>query len=125
MNIKPSWTYRATTNRLTDGDTIHMTVDVGFRLTATVRIRLEGIDAPPSSTIEGAQATEWLRSWLDANPNQVITTSGEDKYGRWLAVVRSGDVCLNDLMVTVGHARRWSGKGAKPWPATPSTPAQS
>ena len=42
--------YKATIRRVVDGDTVDVTLDLGFNILYNSRIRLHGIDAPESRT---------------------------------------------------------------------------
>ncbi len=85
--------------RVVDGDTVDLTLDLGFYLHGAYRFRLLGIDAPERGTPGAAEATAYAREWLAealteaARPGvQVRATSHKaDSFGRWLA-----DVYLRD-----------------------------
>lgn len=89
--------YRATVERVVDGDTLDLVVDVGFRVLRRDRFRLvlgDGTpyDAPesrgPKVTSAGRAAAEWLKTELPAGAAVVVRTfRGADKYGRWLAAI--------------------------------------
>lgn len=103
---------------VTDGDTITVSLDLGFNLTlAPVHIRLHGLDAPEKSAPEGQLVCDWLTERLkDGRPLLVRTFSSADKYGRCLAIVFVGDSNINEEMIQLGLARPYSGQGLKPWP---------
>lgn len=110
----PAYEYLATALRLIDGDTFEVRVDLGFRAFIQTPLRLLGVNAPEKNTPQGQLAKEWTQGWLDLNE---AWTRGlwiksahpgvyGDKYGRWLAVVRSMSMvsCLNDDILKAGHA---------------------
>ena len=111
-------------NRVLDGDTIDVTIDLGFDLYKKERVRIAGVDTPEKRTRNleekalGIDATNWLKEKLES------TLSGDDqlsirtelvggvgKYGRllgWLYVGDS-DVSLNEQMITEGYAWAYDG----------------
>ena len=111
-------------NRVLDGDTIDVTIDLGFDLYKKERVRVAGVDTPEKRTRDleekelGIDATNWLKEKLEstlAGDDQLsIRTElvgGVGKYGRllgWLYVGDS-DVSLNEQMITEGYAWEYDG----------------
>jgi micrococcal nuclease len=98
-----------------DGDTIDVTIDLGFDILFASRVRLAGIDTPESRTkdlaekVLGLEAKEYLKKALKDAKSVVIKTEKMDsseKYGRILGwVYINGDtVSLNDMMINDGYA---------------------
>ena len=58
-------------NRVLDGDTIDVTIDLGFDLYKKERVRVAGVDTPEKRTRDleekklGLDATEWLKDKLE------------------------------------------------------------
>jgi len=82
--------YSAKLQKVVDGDTVDLVVDLGFSINVTMRFRLDGIDAPEMKAptlVEGKSAKEHLGVLLaDANNGVIYVDSlGRDKYGRWVA----------------------------------------
>lgn len=104
-------TYPAHLERIIDGDTVVMRIDLGFRLTATLPIRLVGIDCPEKATPEGKSAAAAASKLLGASrPCQVITFKNPEKYGRWLGRIRLPDgEDLAEQLFLAGHAVRYDG----------------
>ena len=111
-------------NRVVDGDTIDVTIDLGFDLYKKERVRVAGIDTPEKRTrdkeekVLGIDATNWLKERLEAaikgDDELTIRTElvgGVGKYGRLLGWLYIGDVetSLNELMISEGYA--WSYDG--------------
>ena len=111
-------------NRVVDGDTIDVTIDLGFDLFKKERVRVAGVDTPEKRTRDleekelGIEATNWLKEKLDGaisgNDDLVIRTElvgGMGKYGRLLGWLYIGDseLSLNELMIDEGYA--WSYDG--------------
>ncbi len=111
-------------NRVVDGDTIDVTIDLGFDLYKKERVRVAGVDTPEKRTRNleekalGIDATNWLKEKLESavagDDDLIIRTEldgGVGKYGRllgWLYVGDS-DVSLNEQMITEGYAHSYDG----------------
>jgi micrococcal nuclease len=85
-------------NRVLDGDTVDLTIDLGFNLTKTDRYRMMGYDAPetfrPKSDIErkaGLLVKGYLISLLSSGSFVVRTYKDTDIYGRYSAIIMSED----------------------------------
>ncbi len=111
-------------NRVVDGDTIDVTIDLGFDLMKKERVRVAGVDTPEKRTRDleekalGIDATNWLKGKLDSaikgDDELTIRTElkgGVGKYGRllgWLYVGTS-DLSLNEEMIAEGYAWEYDG----------------
>lgn len=101
--MKPAYVYRAKVSRILDVDTIVFELDLGFRVSATLPIRVRGIDSPEGRNDEGEV---WARGVLDAGA-LVQSYKGLRSFERWV-----GDVALPDgsdyadLAVAEGFAVR-------------------
>lgn len=108
--------YRAWVDRVVDGDTAWLNVDLGFRVVVRVDFRLLGINTPE---LVGATRTAALASkaelerLLSLGPLTVTTYKPEptDKYGRWLATILvqtpTGPLNVNEALVAGGFAVRY------------------
>ena len=122
---KSCYNFRVTKiNRVVDGDTIDVTIDLGFDLYKKERVRVAGVDTPEKRTKNleekalGLDATGWLKVKLEetikGDEELIIRTElkgGVGKYGRllgWLYVGDS-DVSLNEQMITEGYAHAYDG----------------
>lgn len=85
--------------RVIDGDTI-VVLDQNNQ---QIKIRLEGIDCPESNQDFGTQAKK-ATSELCFGKKVRIEQSGVDRYGRVLAFVYVGDVCVNEELLKQGMA---------------------
>jgi micrococcal nuclease len=100
-------------NRVIDGDTIDVDIDLGFWVTVSYRVRLKDIDAAETRTLdveekkEGVKARLWLEKELARKGEWIIETHKEDKYGRILGTLYFvGDpVTLNERMLNEGIAK--------------------
>jgi len=100
-------------NRIIDGDTVDVDIDLGFSITISHRVRLKDIDAAETRTkdleekAEGIKARLWLEKELSREGEWIIDTYKEDKYGRILGTLYLvGDsVTVNERMLNEGIAR--------------------
>jgi micrococcal nuclease len=102
--------------KVVDGDTLDVLLDVGFSMFRKERIRLKGIDAPETATRDlkekemGKQAKAFAAGWLKAQSRLTARTTKDDKYGRILADIHGDSgVCLNEEMVRRGYAWEYDG----------------
>ena len=108
--------YNAKCIKVVDGDTIDAQIDLGFDTHKVIRIRLVGINAPESRTRDleektrGLAAKQFVIDILKKHHNNFILHSqGVGKYGRCLGEIFLGDVKLNELLITEGHAIAYNG----------------
>lgn len=81
------YTYVAKIEKIVDGDTIHVKIDLGFDLTHQQILRLAKINAAEATTKDGKKATARLKEILKDIPFVVIKTNKTDIYGRYVADV--------------------------------------
>jgi micrococcal nuclease len=115
------YNYKAKVLDVVDGDTLDVSIDLGFDISTKIRVRLYGVNAPESRTtdlvekVAGLASKDFVKSWVNGcNSNVVITTikDEKEKYGRLLAnVYYSSDhaVCLNSELVANGFAKVYFG----------------
>ncbi len=122
---KSCYNFRVTEiNRVLDGDTIDVTIDLGFDLFKKERVRIAGVDTPEKRTRNleekalGIDATNWLKEKLEGaisgDDDLVIRTElegGVGKYGRLLGWCYIGDATtsLNEQMIAEGFAWPYDG----------------
>ena len=122
---KSCYNFRVTKiNRVVDGDTIDVTIDLGFDLYKKERVRVAGIDTPEKRTRDleekalGIDATNWLKGTLEdtikGDNELTIRTElkgGMGKYGRLLGWLYVGedDISLNEQMIKEGYAWEYDG----------------
>ena len=122
---KSCYNFRVTEiNRVLDGDTIDVTIDLGFDLFKKERVRIAGVDTPEKRTRNleekalGIDATNWLKKELEdvlAGDDELIVRTelhgGVGKYGRLLGWLYVGDeeLSLNEQMITQGYAHAYDG----------------
>ena len=111
-------------NKVVDGDTIDVTIDLGFDLYKKERVRIAGVDTPEKRTRDleekalGLDATAWMKDKLTetikGDEELIIRTElkgGTGKYGRLLGWLYVGedDISLNEKMITEGYAWAYDG----------------
>ena len=120
--------YKAIVDRVVDGDTIDVTIDLGFKTWKKVRVRMEGINTPESRTRDleekkkGLAAKARLQEILDYNSNKcVLKVSGVGKFGRAIASVyvdtlspasnksSMTEININKQLIEEGHAVAYDG----------------
>lgn len=110
--------------KVIDGDTIDVIIDLGFDLYKKERVRVAGVDTPEKRTTDeeekvlGYDATHWLEEELAkviAGADDLIIRTelvgGFGKYGRLLGWLYVGDaeVSLNEQMIAEGYAWAYDG----------------
>ena len=123
---KSCYNFRVTEiNRVLDGDTIDVTIDLGFDLYKKERVRIAGVDTPEKRTRDleekelGIDATNWLKKKLedtiegDGDELTIRTelVGGMGKYGRLLGWLYINEelVSLNEQMIEEGYAWAYDG----------------
>ena len=112
-------------DKVLDGDTIDVTIDLGFDLYKKERVRIAGVDTPEKRTRDleekalGLDATEWMKKHLEdtieGDEELTIRTElkgGMGKYGRLLGWLYVGEdtISLNEQMITEGYAWEYDGR---------------
>ena len=118
MSSNKLYHYRANIERVVDGDTIDVTLDLGFELHMKARIRFVGINAPESRTRDlvekqkGLEAKRFVEDWIGNTESLIVEThlDKKGKFGRILGNILNGEgASLNDEMVSLGHATPYDG----------------
>jgi micrococcal nuclease len=96
------YTYKAKIEKVIDGDTVDVTIDLGFGIYHFIRLRLYGINTKEMhSKIEeerqmAIKAKEFVSTYL--GKTLTIKTYKDDKYGRMLA-----EIFPDDMAVTINQ----------------------
>lgn len=114
--METDWfTFQARVERIIDGDTLDLLVDLGFRTRKRVRVRVAGIDtaeiygAPKGSEEyrHGQEHSAFARAWFEENagpeewPFILATEKDHGKYGRWpgrIVSKETGNVYNEDVV---------------------------
>lgn len=112
--------YKVVLDRVVDGDTVDVTIDLGFEVFVKERVRLAGIDAPEVRTRDlfekekGKISTLWLeqRCWdakFDGIPIILRTTqyNPRGKFGRCIGTLHINEVNINEEMLEKGLAEEY------------------
>lgn len=109
--------YKAKVERIVDGDTIDVVIDLGFKITTFQRIRLAKINTPETYNVkkdseeyqQGLLSKQFIERRLAANNNeiQLETEKVTEKYGRYIGTIWLADspTALNDELVENGFAK--------------------
>lgn len=112
-NRSDLYTYRAQVERVVDGDTLWVHVDLGFRLFVRQKLRLRGVNAAELHTAAGERAKRFLEEEFKKVSSVLITTTKPDKWDRYLADVWIGETNLNKLLLKKGFASLMSPQTAE------------
>ena len=120
------YTYKAILDRVVDGDTIDVKIDLGFDVSIKKRVRFAGINAPESRTRDleekarGLAAKDRVKAILAENPSFTLESTEIGKYGRVLGKIHINildgsegltQICLNEQLIKEKHAvEYWGGK---------------
>jgi micrococcal nuclease len=108
--------YKAKVERVVDGDTIDVVIDLGFKITTNQRIRLARINTPETYNVKkeseeyqkGIVSKQYIEHRLAANNYEIEleTEKVTEKYGRYIGIIMLADstVTLNDELVEKGFA---------------------
>tara|TARA_B100000927_G_scaffold287334_1_gene280070 strand:+ start:3052 stop:3399 length:348 start_codon:yes stop_codon:yes gene_type:complete len=109
--VRELYYYNATVDRVVDGDTIDVTIDLGFNVWIKERLRLYGLNTPETRTKDleekekGLKAKKYVENQVNSNSGQIqIQSLGRGKYGRVLAEIWVGKNNINELLISNGHA---------------------
>lgn len=101
--------YRATVENVVDGDTIDVSIDLGFKTHTRQRMRLARVDTPERGQAGYAAARDFVR---DATAGKVCTIRTEkvSKWGYYLANVTLPDgKDLSDTLLAAQLAKPYDG----------------
>ena len=108
--------YAAKVERVVDGDTIDVVIDLGFKITTNQRIRLANINTPETYNVKrdseeykkGLASKNHVIQRLAANNYAIKIETDKDtgKYGRYIGMIWLADseTSLNDELVEKGLA---------------------
>ena len=111
--------YACKVERVVDGDTVDVVLNLGFDIMYKSRVRLYGIDTPESRTrnldekARGKMAGAFLKNAIDTGEKVVIQTKLKDsrgKFGRVLGNIIVDGININQLMINNHHAAAYFGQ---------------
>jgi len=106
--------FKGVINRVVDGDTMEVTLDLGFGIHAKRRLRIDSFDAPetwrPKSEEErkhGEAATKRAKELLDSDELLFRTSKDVGIYGRYAAEIVLPDLRnFSEVMINEGFEKR-------------------
>ena len=111
--------YRCRIDRVVDGDTVDVDIDLGFGVwMKKQRIRLYGVDTPESRTrdaeekVFGNMAKDFVKEHVPEGSTQVLRTKldGKGKFGRILGEFVIEDTTLNRMLIETSNAVEYHGQ---------------
>lgn len=118
---EPPYKYFATVDRVVDGDTVDLAIDIGMNITLNTRCRLFGIDAwetrgeeRPKGLLAKERLIEMIRKSEAENDGRILVQTVKDKtgkYGRYLVTLwdpTDDMLSFNERLVLEGHAEEAS-----------------
>ena len=108
------YNYKAKIISVYDGDTVTALIDLGFKVTFTIKLRLLGIDTPElrgEEREEGLKVRDYVRE-LILNKDVIVKShrDKQGKYGRYLAEIfidGLDGVSLNQTLINKGMAKEY------------------
>lgn len=105
----PVYRYAATMIDNYDGDTFRAVVDLGFRVSTTIHVRVYGVDTPeikdadPVKKAAARAAKEFTRSLLAGQTFVLESYKDRESFARWVCRVWVNGEDLGDLLIAAGH----------------------
>lgn len=114
--------YRCELDRVVDGDTVDVVIDLGFSLKFKQRIRLIGVDTPEMRSSDPVErqaakaATKFVEEWFAARDDLIIRTKLDKrgKYGRVLGEIYGHEIRSDDWAVKMLNSELLESKHAEP-----------
>lgn len=110
------YSYKAKVDKVIDGDTIDIIIDLGFDIKVKQRVRLARINTPEVRGEErtaGIKAKEFVEDTLQGVQDLMVNTTKDkkEKYGRYLAEIvfpkDGSNKNLSDLLLEKGLAEEY------------------
>jgi micrococcal nuclease len=104
------FTYKARVENVVDGDTVDLSIDLGFDIWHNIRVRLVGIDTPEKWFEYGKVVKQYVKDSLEGK-EITIQTEKADKYGRYLVEVFLSGYrdSFNQHLIDIGMAKSYGG----------------
>lgn len=111
--MTPVYRYRASLMRVIDGDTYELRIDLGFGVAVTIRVRLQGVDAPEitgPTRQRGLEAAYFAAAQFEKAQSIVVETHklpdgkrDAKTFDRYVADIWLDGVSLRDTLRAAGH----------------------
>jgi len=109
-------------NSIVDGDTVDVTLSLGFNIFFNTRVRLNGINTPESRTSDlrekelGLKAKEFTSNFIATSSGLTLVVEKREKFGRELGKILNQDgKSLGDELISAGLAREYHGEKRNGW----------
>ena len=100
-------------DRVIDGDTVDLIIDLGFEIFVKKRIRLSGLNAPEVRTRnkeikkQGLRSKDYLKVMIYSRKSLTLLSKKIGKYGRVIGEIFDEEgKSLNEMMIDGGFAAR-------------------
>lgn len=105
-----TWVVPATVERIIDGDTVVVTLDLGWRVYRIgEKLRIAGLNSPERGTQEGRDARDAARLLLPVGARGTVTSDAKPSFERTVGSIRLADGRdYAAVMVELGHGS-WAG----------------
>lgn len=100
--MNPPYQCRAKVVRVVDGDTVILSIDLGFRVQYEASVRLARINAPERGQDGWDRAKLALMGVLHDGADVFLATRKGDRYGRWIGEVFVDGENVSDLLLADG-----------------------
>jgi micrococcal nuclease len=102
--------YYTKIEKVVDGDTVDVFIDLGFSVWHKERIRLAGIDTAEKNTPLGKALKQFLVANIEGKTIR-LQVSKPDKYGRYLGVafLKDSSISINDQLIKANLAKQYGG----------------
>jgi len=112
------WIFPVLQYRVIDGDSIKVTLDLGFHLTIKQTCRVVGVDTPENSTPAGRAVTAAVDEWMESKLLSTMRCQSFDlgKFrGRFVGEIMHGDERLSAWLTGNGLCARYDGGRRHQW----------
>lgn len=101
--------YYTKIDKVVDGDTVDVFIDLGFSVWHKERIRLAGVDTAEKNTPLGKALKVYMKDLLEGKTVKLQVTK-PDKYGRYLGTVfLAGEESINAQLIKHNLAKPYGG----------------
>lgn len=104
--MKRTWTVPAIVERVVDGDSVWVRLDLGWHVYHRVSVRIASVNAPELRTDEGKLIKLALIEYLPVGAEVMVVSDDLDKYGRTLGDIVYNDKKISDWLLENGYAER-------------------
>lgn len=100
--------YIGEVTNVVDGDTVDVTVDLGFKVTTAQRLRLAGVDTPERNQAGFSEAKEFTQEMIGGK-FVTIKTQKVSKYGYYLADITIDGKNVSQELIAAGLGKPYDG----------------